>query len=262
MHRELVHLYGPLAINSFGLFIIIGLVVFSALILSDPKRTRLISTDQYFNTLSLAILAALIGGRSLFVLSHWKQIKPWWNIFAFWLGGFSLLGAVIALLLVMPLYLKKRKIKIVELLDLAAIYAPLLQAISRIGCFFAGCCFGLPTSLPFGVINNECGIPEFAYKPLHPTQLYSAFGLLAIFLLLYFVLQYYFKKPGQLICAYLFLMSLERFFVDLWRADREFLSTSGLQFLSVPQLVASIIALCAGIVFAIITFGKNKRAHS
>ena len=262
MHRELVHLYGPLAINSFGLFIIIGLVVFSALILSDPKRARLIGTDQYFNALSLAILTAMFGGRALFVITHLHYFKHWWEFFAFWMGGFSLLGAAISLLLVIPIYLLIKKIKCIELFDLAAIYLPLLQSISRIGCFFAGCCFGLPTSLPFGVMNNECGIAGLNNKPLHPTQLYHACALFCIFLLLYFVLQYYFKKPGQLICAYLFLMSIERFLVDFWRADREFLSTPGLQFLSVPQLVAISIALGASIVFAIITFGKNKRVHS
>jgi phosphatidylglycerol:prolipoprotein diacylglycerol transferase len=261
MQRELVHIYGPLAINSFGLFIIIGLIIFSALFLSDPKRPKLISTDDYFNGLSLAIIAALIGGRSLFVITHWKTLTHWWSVFEFWVGGFSLLGAVIALLLVIPLYLKKRKVKIIGLLDLVAIYAPLLQSISRIGCFFAGCCFGLPTSLPFGVINNECGIPEYAHKPLHPTQLYSAFSLLAIFFLHYFVLQYYFKKPGQLLCSYLFLMSFERFIIDFWRADRELVTISGLEFLSIPQVVALIIANGALFMFIAITLNSynNRR---
>ena len=262
MQRELVHIYGPLAINSFGLFIIIGLVAFSALFLSDPKRPRLISTDNYFNALSLAIITALIGGRLLFVITHWQILKHWWNIFEFWTGGFSLLGAVIALLAVMPLYLKKRKINIVRLLDLAAVYAPLLQSISRIGCFFAGCCFGLPTTLPFGVLNPDCGIREFAHTPLHPTQLYSAVLLLAIFLLQYFLLQHYFKKPGQLLCSYLSLMSVERFAVDFWRADREFITVAGLEFLSIPQVVALIIASGALITFGIITLHNNKSAHS
>ena len=262
MHRELIHLYGPLAINTFGLFIIIGLVVFSALILSDPKRSQLISTENYFNALSLAILTALIGGRLLFVITHWQTINSWWNIFEFWNGGFSLLGAVFTLLLVMPLYFKRRKIKIIALLDLAAIYLPLLQSISRIGCFFAGCCFGSPTTLPFGIINTECGIQELSNKPLHPTQLYSALSLLGIFLLLYFILQYHFKKPGQLLCAYLFLMSIERFTNDFWRADREFLTINRLEFLSIPQAAAFIIATGSIITFGIITFRKNKHVHS
>lgn len=260
MHRELLHLYGPLSINSFGLFIIIGLIVFSALFLSDPKRAKLISTDQYFNVLSLAILTALIGGRFLFVITHLQMMEHWWSPFEFWQGGFSLLGGVLALIMVLPLYVKNHKLKIINLLDLAAIYAPLLQSISRIGCFFAGCCFGAPTDLIFGVINPECSIMQLRSTRLHPTQLYSSFMLLGIFLLLYFVLQYYFKKPGQLICAYLFLMSFERFFVDFWRADREFTSVSSI--FSLPQLVALAIALIAGLAFCVITFRKNKHVHS
>ncbi len=262
MHRELVHLYGPLAINSFGLFIIIGLVIFSALLLADSKRPALISTDQYFNALSLAIVTGLIGGRLLFVTTHWNTIDQWWKIFAFWHGGFSLLGAVVALVVVMPIYFKKRNIQIVGLLDLVALYAPLLQSISRLGCFFAGCCFGAPTTLPFGVINNECGIQELNNIPLHPTQLYSALALLIIFLLQYFALQYYFKKPGQLFFSYLFLMSMERFIVDFWRADREFLTISGFEFLSIPQAVAIIIAMGAISALGILTFTKNKHVRS
>ncbi len=259
MHRELLHLYGPIYIHSFGLFIIIGLIVFSALFLSDPKRPKLISNDQYFNALSLAILAALFGGRFLFVITHLQLMDHWWSPFAFWHGGFSLLGGVIALLIVMPFYFKKHKIKIISLFDLAAIYAPLLQSISRIGCFFAGCCFGAPTSLFFGTINPECQIPALRNTPLHPTQLYSSFILLGIFLLQYFILQYYFKKPGQLMCAYLFLMSLERFLVDFWRADREFTGISTL--ISFPQIVALGIALLAGIIFFFITFNKPQRVQ-
>lgn len=262
MHRQLLHLYGPLAINSFGLFIVIGLIVFSALFLSDPKRPKLISLDTYFNGLSLAILAGLIGGRLLFVITHWSMIENWGNIFAFWLGGFSLLGGIIALLLVIPLYLRMNDVTIIPLLDLAATYAPLLQSISRLGCFFAGCCFGIPTTLPFGIINTECGILGMNNKFLHPTQLYSAFSLLGIFLLLYFILQYYFQKPGQLFFAYLFLMSLERFTVDFWRADREYLSITALQLFSIPQWVALCIALSSAIAFGIITIGKHKRIHT
>lgn len=259
MHRELLHLYGPLSINSFGLFIIVGLIVFSALLLADPKRDKLITTEQFFNALSLAILTALIGGRMLYVISDWQSLQSWWELFAFWRGGFSLLGAVITLLLVMPAYFKKYHIPIIPLLDLAAIYAPLLQSISRIGCFFAGCCFGMPTSLPFGIINSECGVDSFAHMPLHPTQLYSSFALLGIFLFMYCVAQSHFKKTGQLILIYLFLMSLERFTIDFWRGDRQMVSLPFLHHLSIPQLIALIIACAAAISFIYLTFYARPR---
>ena len=257
MHRELIHLYGPFAINSFGLMIIIGLLIFSLLILSDPKRTKILSSEQYFNLLAPAILVALVGGRLLYVIAHWHSIDSFLEIFAVWQGGFSLLGGVIALLLVMPYFFKKNHISLLPFLDLAAIYAPLLQGISRFGCFFAGCCFGSPTNSFLGIINPSCSIESYINKPLHPTQLYSAFALFLIFLSMYFVFQYRFKYPGQLACFYLILMSTERFIIDFWRGDREFLSTPGLNIISIPQLVAVLIAFAASAMLIYLTFFKK-----
>lgn len=253
MHRELFHLYGPLAINSFGLMIILGIIIFSILILRDPKRPKLVTTDQYFNILSLAIVSALMGGRALYLLENWQSIESFWEIFAFWEGGFSLLGGIIALLVVMPFYFKKHHLNAIAILDLAAIYAPLLQAISRLGCFFAGCCFGHPTDMPFGIISPTCGIP------VHPTQLYSAGALFIIFCAQFFWLQKQFKYPGQLICIYLLLMSVERFILDFWRGDRAFTSISFLHLLSLPQLVALTLAIVASAALIYITFIKKHK---
>lgn len=260
MHRELIHLYGPFAINTFGLFIIIGLIIFSTLVLADPKRKKIISADSYWNALATAIFCALIGGRLLFVITHWNSLQSYWHIFAIWQGGFSLLGAVAAVVIYMPFYFRKKSLDTLALLDLAVIYAPLLQAIARIGCFFAGCCFGAPTLLPLGIFNPECPIQAYMHKPLHPTQLYSAGALFIIFLALYFVFQKQYKKPGQLLCIYLILISAERFIIDFWRGDREFFATAYLQGASVPQLSALAIGFAALAALYYFTFIHKPRS--
>ena len=220
MGPDIMHLYGPFSIKSFGVFIVIGIILFSTLLLKDRRIKKMMSIDQYFNLLSLAIISSIIGGRLLFVASNWQSLESFGSIFKIWEGGFSLMGAVVALLLVAPLYLKKLKVPIVPFLDVAAIYVPLLQAVSRVGCFFAGCCFGLPTQLWIGTINPACPIDELAHKTLHPTQLYSAFALFALFLYMFFRAQKRFAVPGQLACLYLMLSNAERFIIDFWRADR------------------------------------------
>jgi phosphatidylglycerol---prolipoprotein diacylglyceryl transferase len=244
MHRELVPIYGPFRINSFGVFIVIGLLVFSFLLLKDPRRKKLITVDQYYNILSLAIIVALIGGRFLYIITNWHLLDAWWEIFAIWQGGFSLLGGILALLFFMPIYFKKSGIPALQFLDLAATYAPLLQSISRIGCFFAGCCFGIATNLPFGIMNSHCN------HAMHPTQLYSAITLFIIFVIMFCIAQYKARYPGQLVCIYLFLISVERFTVDFWRADREFVSS--ISAFSIVQLIAAAIAMGALITFAYI----------
>jgi len=259
MQRELLHLYGPFAINTFGLMIVVGLIIFSCLVLIDPRRPRILSTENYINILVPAIIAGLLGGRLLFVLTNLDSIKHFIDIFAIWQGGFSLLGSVIALLLVMPFYFKAYKIDPYRFVDLVAPYLALLQAVARIGCFFGGCCFGIPTSLPFGIINFDCPIPEYMNKTLHPTQLYSAVALFSIFFLLYSCIRPVCTRPGQLFCIYLILMSLERFFIDYWRGDRELLVSISL--LSVAQIIALIICIAAIVEFIYLTFIKKTWRH-
>lgn len=146
--RELFSLYGPVGIQSFGLFIVIGILIFTFLFLQDPRRKNLISSEQYYNGLSAAIIVGFLGGRLLYVATSDEPIS-FGQIFAFWEGGYSLLGGIVALTIFIPWYLKAHNIPILPLLDLVSIYAPLLQSISRIGCFFAGCCFGVVTHAPW-----------------------------------------------------------------------------------------------------------------
>lgn len=234
MHPELLHLIGPLSINSFGLMIVIGLITFSFLLLKDPKRPIIISTNDYFSLLTPAILAAIAGGRLLFVFTHGDSLSHWTDIIAIWKGGFSLLGGIIALLLIMPWCFKKYNIAPLPFLDLVGIYAPLLQSISRIGCFLGGCCYGCPASYLFEI---------------HPTQLYSAFSLFLIFLLQFFIISRWKLKPGQLFCIYLMLMSLERFTNDFFRGEREMSSLNSFSLAQLISIVIFVCACCAYVVF-------------
>lgn len=250
--RQLISLYGPFAIQSFGLFIVLGIIIFTILFLGDPRRKKLINAEQYYNGLSGAIIAGFIGGRLLYMSTNWETFGSIWNIFAFWQGGYSLLGGILALLIFVPWYLKKQLIPILPLVDLVSLYAPFLQAISRIGCFFAGCCYGIQTISWLGITHSMC-----PGKLLHPTQLYSAGFLFGIFLFLYLFAQHHFKKAGQLFCVYLILMSAERFIIDFWRADREFVSL--ISTLSLAQLIALLLlalGMCGLIYF---TFSKTAK---
>lgn len=222
----LIHLYGPFSINSFGLFIAIGICFFSFLFIHDAQARSIITREQYYTILSFSIIIGLLGGRLLFFAESWQEYNFFWDFFTIWKGGFSLLGGIMLLLLSLPIFLRNQGINSWLFLDRASLYAPSLQAISRIGCFFAGCCGGV-----------LC--PTFR----HPTALYSATALLFIFFILYFFIQHICAKPGQLLVSYLLFMSAERFFVDYWRGDRTFLGNFLL--FSFPQLCALSIAMLA-----------------
>ncbi len=245
MKFELLHIWGPFAIHSYGLFIALGIFAFTWLIKKHKQFTQLKLQNKFIEILMIGIISGLVGGRLLSIIIEPETFNGLLEMVAFWQGGFSVLGSLLGVLAVVPWYLKKINVPILPLFDLAAIYAPLLQSIARLGCFFAGCCHGITAKLlPWAIIYTDPQTIAPLHVPLHPTQLYSSATLLGIFILMYFVIQHKFKKPGQLLMIYLMLASTERFIIDFWRADRVIVGNM----FSFTQLIA------LGIVFSSAVF--------
>lgn len=239
---ELIHIYGPLGIQAYGLFIALAIIITTYAIRKNKRFSHLNLEPVYTNIIIISIIAGAMGGRLLEVISEPSIYQNWYDWFALWQGGFSALGAILGITLIAPLYLKKINIPVLPTCDLVAIYAPLLQAIARLGCFTAGCCYGKPTHSFFSIIytNPETFAPRGI--ALTPTQLYSSALLFFVFLFMYFLGQKIFKKPGQLFAAYLFLAACERFIIDFWRADR-IMITSWLSFYQIIALAIMGIAI-------------------
>lgn len=240
MCPQIVHLYGPFAINTFGVFVALGLAIFAWVTLADSRRIALINTDTFFSLLASSLIIGLMGGRLLYVLFNWHAMDSFTEVFQFWRGGFSSLGVVIAQICFVPWYLHKKKIPILPFLDIAATYAPLFQSIARIGCFFAGCCYGAPTSYSWGVVFPHPVNESLIGIALHPAQLYSSALLMLIFIIMFYGIRRYIHVTGIALFIYLFMMSIERFASDFFRADQEFFGT--ITQLSFHQVLALVIA--------------------
>ena len=260
MLPNLAHIYGPLYLNCYGLAIALGFLLLRYLLIKAPQRPALLTVNQLDTLLIYSMPIAVLGGRLLWAVGELATAKSLSALarefFALWEPGYSVLGAFLAILIFVPLYLHTQRIPVLKFLDLVAIYNPLFHAIARVGCFLAGCCHGLPTNLPWGVTytHPDVLVPGcLKFIPLHPTQLYSAALLFVTFLFMYFCAQHKFKHPGQLLGIYLVLAGLERFMVDFWRADRELL-------LNCPLGLQQLIAL--GIVLgglALLIYTKNSQ---
>ena len=246
--RTIFHVWGPFCIYSYGIMIAVGCIITYYLMLKDPKRAAIITESDLIQLFSVSILIGILGGRVLYILAAYDQLNSWFEICTVYEGGFSILGTIIALLLFIPWYLKSKHVPVLPLLDLCAIYAPLLQSISRLGCFFAGCCYGKPSSMLWAIQYTDPDTLAPLHCWLHPTQLYSSILLLVIFLIIYFWAQYKVKKPGKLMCLYIGLTSGSRFMVDFLRNDREFFSF-GYNLLSMHQLIALGLMTGAGILY-------------
>ena len=125
-------------------------------------------------------------------------------------GGLVFHGGLIAAITASIVFMKKSKQPLLETLDILCVYVPLAHAIGRVGCFLNGCCSGKPTQIFLGVI-----FPGYSLR-VHPTQLYSSFLLLVLFMVLYSMEK---KKhfPGQMISLYLILYGIIRFCIEFLR---------------------------------------------
>ncbi len=125
----------------------------------------------------------------------------------------------------------------------------------RLGCFAAGCCWGKPTTLPWGVKFTELGheitgVPTDVH--LHPTQLYESFSMLIGF---FFLLWLHRNRrfSGQVILTYALLYSVVRFTIEFVRDDPrgDILGLTTLTGLSTSQMISIIVAVVSLIVMII-----------
>jgi len=191
---EIIHLHGSLGIQSYGLFIVLGIIVSIATARYNKRFTQLHLENVCFDIIMVSVLAGIIGGRVLEVISEPLLYPHWYDWFALWQGGFSILGTIIGIVIAVPFYLKKINVPMIPFFDLAAIYAPLCQSIARLGCFTAGCCYGVATKSIFAVVYTNPNTLAAYNIAIHPTQLYSSAMLFRIYIYIYFVGLHIFKK--------------------------------------------------------------------
>jgi len=220
MHPILIKI-GPLAIHTYGFMIATGFLIGLYLAVRQAKKEGM-SSERVTDLAFYILLAAIIGSRVLFILinaGHYLQ-NPL-DIFKIWEGGLVFYGGVLFAVPVAIWYLKKHNLRVWSTGDIFAPSIAIGHAFGRLGCFFAGCCYGKAAeTLPWAVIfsDPECLAPRDV--PLHPTQLYESGGELINFLIL-ISLRRHKSFNGQLIMTYLLLYSVLRFIVEIFRGDTE-----------------------------------------
>ncbi len=245
MNPKLLPLYGPFELNSYNvaLFIGIGTALYAAA--RSPERKRIIGKSDFLNICIEAGIAGIIGARILHIISQWRDYHSLIEMLSIWNGGLSILGAAIAALLYSIWALKRKGLPVLAFLDIAAIYAPIIHAIGRIGCFLTGCCYGAPTAVPWGIIYTHPLVLAPLLSRIHPTQLYSSLFYGILFVCMRFYIEPRISSAhqkgtlpeGSALFIYGIGMSLERFFIDFLRGDRTLVGEP-FSFLSFQQWVA------------------------
>lgn len=228
-----------LTLYSYAFFIVLGTVLATLYAKYNSKKQGL---EELPNTFFYSIfIAGFVGGKIFTWLENPKiyveNPELLFNIFS---GGFVFYGSLILAIPVAIWFLKSKNYVISTVLDIMAISTVIAHFFGRIGCFFAGCCYGKPTHHFFGV-----AFPLTNGDKVIPTQLIEAFLLLMIggFLLKLKCNSYY---KGKIFLVYLTLYAVIRFFLEFLRGDFrgtifQFLSHS--QFISILFIVVSIVLL-------------------
>jgi phosphatidylglycerol:prolipoprotein diacylglycerol transferase len=224
MHPIIISLGDNIKLHSYGLMLGISFVVAWQLGFRYASRQgypHKVITATYV----LAIVFSLLGARLAYVLSNWTdyQLKNE-SFFSTSFDGLVAYGGFIGGTLAAWLHLKWRKVDAWGFFDCNAVGLVLGLAITRIGCFLAGCCHGKPTDLPWGVVfppgcqAAETFPGEGGSVPVHPTQLYESLLGLAI-LPVAIVLFRRRRFTGQAFLVIMALYAVGRFLLEFFRAD-------------------------------------------
>ncbi|MBF0449238.1 MAG: prolipoprotein diacylglyceryl transferase [Candidatus Magnetomorum sp.] len=209
---------GPLTIHTYGFCIAIGFVVALYYVSKTAQKNQL-NSEVIIDLCFYGLVFGMIGGRIMYVILEWDTFENnWIEIFRIWNGGLVFYGGFIAALIFSWRYITIKQLPMLQTLDILAPAVAIAHAFGRIGCFFAGCCYGHRCDLPWAVTFTHPLTLARPDIPLHPTQLYSSAMNFVIFAIL---VKYSQRKPkaGAIAIAYLFLYGLGRICVECFRGD-------------------------------------------
>jgi phosphatidylglycerol---prolipoprotein diacylglyceryl transferase len=223
MHPVLFHI-GSLTIYSYGVLVATGVIV-GLFVARWQARKLALDPDRIWNVGIYMVLIALLGSKLWLVLGdlpyYWHFPREIFSYATLQSGG-DIFGGVVFGLLFIILYARRQKLGYLALADAFAAPLALGHAIGRVGCFCAGCCWGKPTNLPWGIVFTNPLAAQLVGTPLnvrlHPTELYEAGAELINFLLLVWLGRRQ-KFTGELFAAWMILYGFERGIIEFFRGD-------------------------------------------
>lgn len=249
MYPELFRI-GSFPINTYGVFL--ALAFLSAILVTVRLAERDgLPRERIYDLCLWMLVASLVGSKVLMLFTEPEyRYNPLQLIsLDFLRSGGVFYGGLLGAVTVGFLLMKHYRLPWWRTADACAPAIALGNFFGRQGCFAAGCCWGKPTTLPWGVKFSQLGhditgVPMD--QALHPTQLYESLVMLAVF---FFLLWLHKRKrfAGQLILLYAVLYALIRFTIEFFRDDPrgDILGLTTLTGLSTSQLLSIVIGLAA-----------------
>ena len=152
---------GSLTVHTYGLLLAAAFIA-GIWITSRNARKESIDPDAVWNMGLLVIFSALVGAKVILLFSNYQyysqNLRELFSLSTLRSSGVFYGGLLLALAAAL-LYAIKKRLPVIVMADIAAPGIALGQAISRLGCLSAGCCYGKPTRMPWGITFSQTHIP-------------------------------------------------------------------------------------------------------
>jgi len=246
----IINLPGPLGeVHLYGLMIAIGIMcAFFVIYFFGKIRGISIATLDFIFYAAIASIAigfvtsALWQGIYDYIENPELGFHPFSSGITF-IGG--LIGGVICFVSAYFIFRKKLKITILDILPLAPCAVTIGHSFGRLGCFFAGCCYGKQTHSWLGVAFPNLPYDSGYYKR-YPTNLFESIFLLVLFIVLAYL---YIKiKFRHNMSVYLIAYGCFRFFIEYLRDDDrgqlfKFIPLSPSQIWSIAMIIIGVVLI-------------------
>lgn len=259
-----INVFG-LQYSTYGICSAVGVLLMGLVVYLLSRKKNISIEDLLIGTVA-ALAGAFLGAHILYGITNipymvngvqtfvneQKDIEYLFGVIINGIGGMVFYGGLLGALGVGALYCKFRKISVGDFADCFAVGIPLFHVFGRIGCFLAGCCFGIESE--FGFTTTNALVETCNHVNRFPVQLLESglnFILFAIMLILFS------KKvmKNYLIFVYLFLYSIIRFVDEFFRGD---IYRGVLLGLSTSQWISLILFIVCIIVFVKYFVDKKK----
>jgi phosphatidylglycerol:prolipoprotein diacylglycerol transferase len=209
---------GPFRLYGYGAAITLGGIVSVSILWPHRAKMGLRDEESFWALINLCVTSGFLGGKLLFLIQYgWRDLSI--------MNGYSVLGGFASVPLCVVLFARWKKIPVLKLADYMFMGALMGHIFGRLGCFLAGCCYGRPTDLPWGVVFRDARSmipPELLGVHLHPVQLYEAACNLVLALVLWRVLLATEEgkcRPGLVAAGHFAAYGVIRFILEFLRGD-------------------------------------------
>lgn len=245
MYPELFRI-GNFPINTYGVFL--ALAFLSAILITVKLAARDgLPREKIYDLCLWMLLSSLVGSKLLMLFTEPEYRYHPLQLLSldFLRSGGVFYGGLIGAILTGYFLMRRYNLPWWKTADACAPGIAIGNFFGRQGCFAAGCCWGKPTTLSWGVKFTELGheitgVPTDVH--LHPTQLYESFSMLAVFLFLLWLHKRR-RFSGQVILFYALLYSVIRFAIEFLRDDPrgDLFGLTTLTGLSTSQVISLIV---------------------